>query len=149
MISKPRVKQKDFLYKNFLHKKTIYGQNESYWRKIIHKILNKHNVKPQPWIINEYANGQKIYNGNPIYSARVLDGKAIRIIQEEPKSELMRIAAWVDEAEDGENGKLIELVIALELTKETKAFTLMLIEKWVSEGTTAGIMTSFIEEKLP
>ncbi|BDS13706.1 hypothetical protein [Aureispira anguillae] len=142
------VRDKDFLYKNFLTKKTIYNQNESYWKRYVKNVLKTMEIEPESWLVNEFANGNKVYDGNPIYSAKIVDKKAIRIIQEEPESDVIQIMAWIDEAEDGEQGKLVELVISLELTKKTRELALTLIEKWASETTTKDSMNSFIEELL-
>ena len=111
------VRDKDFLYRNFLTKKTIYNQNESYWKRYVKKVLESAKIEPKLWMTNEFANGNKIYDGNPIYSAKVLEKKAIRIIQEEPESDTLQIAAWVEDTEDENENEIEELVISLELTR--------------------------------
>ena len=97
---------------------------------------------------NEFANGNKIYDGNPIYSAKVLEKKAIRIIQEEPESDTLQIAAWVEDTEDENGNEIEELVISLELTRKTRELALELIQQWVLKTTTKTQMDSFIEQTL-
>jgi hypothetical protein len=141
------VKEKDFLYKNFLVKKVIYNQNESYWKRYVKKALEPKVIEHESWLKNQYANGTKIYDGNPIYSAKLQDGKAIRIIQEEPESETRQITAWMEETEDEHENKVEELVISLELTRDTRKLALELIIVWAS-NISMKKMLSLIEEKI-
>jgi hypothetical protein len=141
------VKEKDFLYKNFLVKKVIYNQNESYWKRYVKKALEPKVIEHESWLKNQYANGTKIYDGNPIYSAKLQDGKAIRIIQEEPESETRQITAWMEETEDEHENKIEELVISLELTRDTRKLALELIIVWAS-NISMKKMLSLIEEKI-
>lgn len=53
------VREKDFLYKNFLEKKTIYNQNESYWKRYVRNALDPKVIEHEFWLKNEYANGIK------------------------------------------------------------------------------------------
>lgn len=142
------VREKDFLYKNFLEKKTIYNQNESYWKRYVRNALDPKVIEHEFWLKNEYANGTKIYDGNPIYSAKLQNRKAIRIIQEEPESDTLQIAAWVKETEDEHENKIEELVISLELTRVTRKLALELIKEWASKKISMEKMMSLIEEKI-
>lgn len=141
------VKEKDFLYKNFLVKKVIYNQNESYWKRYVKKALEPKVIEHESWLKNQYANGTKIYDGNPIYSAKLQHGKAIRIIQEEPESDTRQITAWMEETEDEHENKVEELVISLELTRDTRKLALELIIVWAS-NISMKKMLSLIEEKI-
>jgi len=101
----------------------------------------------ESWLNTEYANGTKIYDGNPIYSAKLENRKAIRIIQEEPESDTRQITAWVEETEDEHENKIEELVISLELTRATRKLALELITAWASKISMKE-MRSLIEEKI-
>lgn len=142
------VREKDFLYKNFLVKKKTYHQNESYWKRYVRKALEHKAIEHEFWLKNEYANGTKIYDGNPIYSAKLQHRKAIRIIQEEPESDTRQIAAWVKETEDEHENKIEELVISLELTRDTRKLALELIIAWASDTVSMKKMNSLIEKKI-
>jgi hypothetical protein len=142
------VREKDFLYKNFLVKKTIYNQNESYWERYVRNALEPKVIEHEFWLENEYANGTKIYDGNPIYSAKLQNRKAIRIIQEEPESDTRQIAAWVEETEDEHENKIEELVISLELTRDTRKLALDLIKTWASNTISMKKMQSLIAKKI-
>lgn len=137
-----------FLFKNFLQKRTIYGQTESYWKRSILPILKDEGIQPQDWLSSEFANGQKFYDGNPIYNAKILEKKAIRIIQEEPESTSLQISAWIDDTEDKNGNKLDELVISLELTRESKKIALDLIQSWISPSMDTTNMSAFIDKKI-
>ncbi|CAA6800596.1 MAG: Unknown protein [uncultured Aureispira sp.] len=141
------VREKDFLYKNFLVKKMIYNQNESYWKRYVRNALEPKVIEHESWLENEYANGTKIYDGNPIYSAKLHNQKAIRIIQEEPESDTRQIAAWVEETEDEHENKIEELVISLELTRDTRKLALELIKEWASKISMQKMLL-LIEEKI-
>lgn len=142
------VREKDFLYKNFLVKKKIYSQNESYWKRYVRNVLEPKVIEHEFWLKNEYANGTKIYDGNPIYSVKLQNKKAIRIIQEEPESDTLQISAWVKETEDEHENKIEELVISLELTRVTRVLALELIKAWASDGVSMKKMMSLIPEKI-
>lgn len=142
------VREKDFLYKNFLVKKKIYSQNEFYWKRYVRNVLEPKVIEHEFWLKNEYANGTKIYDGNPIYSVKLQNKKAIRIIQEEPESDTLQISAWVKETEDEHENKIEELVISLELTRVTRALALELIKAWASDGVSMKKMMSLIPEKI-
>lgn len=142
------VREKDFLYKNFLVKKIIYNQNESYWKRYVRDALSPEVIENESWLENEYANGTKIYDGNPIYSVKLQNKKAIRIIQEEPESDTRQIAAWVEETEDEHKNRIEELVISLELTRDTRKLTLELIKEWASDAISMKEMVVLIKKKI-
>lgn len=142
------LKHNKFLYKNFLTKSSLYGQVESYWERRIDKILKEQKLSPRKWIENNYADGRKIRNGNPIYSAIISSDKTIRLIQEEPESETIEIGAWIDNAQDIEGNKYKELVVSLELTKQTKVMALAIIERWVEDDADEINMQEFISKTL-
>jgi hypothetical protein len=126
------------LYGNFLKDQRLYGQVESYWNRHVLEVLNGMSISPKKWIENTYANGRKIRNGNPIYNAILNPGRAVRIIQEAPEEVYtgMEIEAWLDNTQDIDGNELKELVISLELTKETKNLAIQLIKYWANEKTT-------------
>ena len=82
-------------------------------------------LKPEKYDFDEYiatsdGYGNEFYDGNPIYNFKVDKlNKGVRIIQEEPEESSIQLSAWIEETELA-NGKTIdELVINMELTKET------------------------------
>lgn len=140
-------KNKDFLYQNFLNNATVYKQNEAYWARLVQQTLAPYDIQPKPWLNKYYGDGSPMLDGNPIYDALLGNGKALRIIQVAPDSEDVLISAWMNTTEKEEGEDLEELVVHLQLTKATKAVTLLLLERWlVTEDKKA--MEAFIESTL-
>ena len=79
-------------------------------------------------------NGEKEYDGNPIFSAFIPETeRAIRIIQVSPGEEGDDISAWIDDIELGKKAKKTkELVLDLKLSKEAK----MLAKDFLQSGHT-------------
>ena len=117
-----------FLYKDFLNNKKIYVLNVGYWTKLFNKILKSTGISYQRWLNLQFNNGLGFYDGNPMFDVLVENKrKAIRIIQEYPENESISISAWIDETETPLKEKILELVIDLELSKESKNIA----EKWI------------------
>ncbi len=141
-----------FLFQNFLEDKRIYVFNQNYWKKTVKPFLQK-NIKPAAAENNiaedphniyntAFADGQKMYDGNPIFSTFVSQNKTLRIVQEEPESEHPAITAWTEKS-DFDNRK--ELVIVLELSDLTKKIAARLIEHWAKDATDEKSMAAFID----
>ncbi len=142
------MKLVDILFEGFLKNKHVYILNQYYWEKLANKILPPEKVKQKYWHNNQFANGAKIYDGNPIFSIVLASGKAIRIIQENPESDVPEIAAWVQETEYKKNTLLKELVISLELSRKTKDLAIELIKDWADHNVTQSKMEMLIDATL-
>lgn len=58
------------LYANFLDNKKVYNLAQAHWSKLLNSILKEHAYTFNPYI-NQIQNGQKEYDGNPIFSAYI------------------------------------------------------------------------------
>jgi hypothetical protein len=92
-----------------------------------------------------FANGTAFFDGNPIFQALFeKENKAIRIIQEEPESHEVEISAWLNQIEIKED-TITELVIALELSKESQKIAEDLIKAWIVRNVSTIEMQSLID----
>ena len=128
-----------FLYKNFLINKRVYSLNQNWYVKLVEKITHK---KPSLFYNNQFNNGEKDYDGNPVFSTK-LGNRLLRIIQEKPESNTPFLTAWVDTATDK---NINELVISLELSNATKPLLEKLIKKWLVEKVDEKIMEGYIKQ---
>jgi hypothetical protein len=129
-----------FLYKNFLTNKKTYNLNEAFYNRLFRKITG---LKPVPYYNTRYNNGEKFYDGNPIFSA-LFGGRLLRIIQEEPESQRPFLRATLEKTPEEE---IDELVIILELSQEVKPLLEELIRKWLVDALQKEDMARFIQEK--
>jgi hypothetical protein len=137
------------LYSNFLENKKVYNLNVGFWQKIFNKILKEKNYSFQKKSNTTFANGLSFYDGNPIFDAIIAQPhKAIRIIQEEPTSQKIEISAWVEDTELEKRQKIEELVISLELSRETKMIVQDFIKAWVIDNFSRQKMEKFISQKI-
>lgn len=130
-----------FLYANFLKDKRVYSLNEGFYAKIIKRLTKD---TPSSFFNTQFRNGEKFYDGNPMYSVLV-DDRILRIIQEEPESDQLHITAWLDKATDKD---LDELVISLELSKEATSILELLIKKWLVERLEKVQMQKIIDQAI-
>jgi len=138
----------EHLFKNFLEDQNVYILNVSYWQKTVTKILaESHWQKMQfkEYLNTSFANGTPFLDGNPIFNAVFENNKAIRIIQEEPESNEVAIAAWLDQVEDE---TIPELVITLELSKESKQIADDFIKAWIVENVDVKKMQRLIDKTI-
>lgn len=140
------------LFKNFLEDKNVYILNISYWQKTVTKILaesHRQNTPFKEYLNTSFANGTQFLDGNPIFNA-VFEkpNKAIRIIQEEPESNEVVIAAWLDQVEKENKTTIPELVIALELSKESQKIADYFIEAWIAENVDVEKMQRLIDQTI-
>jgi len=137
-----------FLFENFLNNKKVYALNEIFWARQLDKLLPSGSIEKKNWLHTRYANGKKMYNGNPIFSVLIKPDKAIRIIQEQPESDQPEIGAWVD-IREGENGHQVqELVISMELSDVTRDLAIQLMRTWSTMRISAGEMEVAIQERV-
>lgn len=122
------IRSKD--YKDFLTKATVYKRAQALWKQLFDNYLNEY----EEWVVNRYANGKEIRDGNPINSA--LSGNiAIRIIQLDYKIDNPLFVAWTDKRNFNDL-EITEFVIALQLYHHTYQTAEELIESFVSEKLT-------------
>ncbi len=134
----------NFLFPNFLEDKRTYALNQNYWKKLTESIIQK-NIKSNNIYTTTFANGLKMYDGNPIFSINLDQNKTVRIIQEEPESTNPEITAWIeDSAFEGQQ----ELVIVLELSNLTKKTALDFISFWAKKGVSKNEMEKLIDERV-
>jgi hypothetical protein len=123
-----RVKKLIFYYKDFLSSPQQYDECELYWKNIAKEILKEDFVNYTEWFKNVFGNGKKIEDGNPIFTLKhSTKNKAIRIIQEEPKSKRPFLYGWLEKAEEG---KLDVFVLVVELSNQTEPEIRKLIFEW-------------------
>lgn len=128
-----------FLYKNFLTDPLVYRLNEGFYARLYKEVTKE---KPRSFFNVRFKNGEREQDGNPIFSA-LAHQRLVRIIQEEPTSEKPYITAWLDKATEED---LDELVIALELSAETKPVLKELLAKWMVEKVTVNEMKKFVQQ---
>jgi len=122
-----------FLFRNFLTDKRVYHLNQTFWKKEIQKALGKDYLTLKPWVNDTFNNGRPFYDGNPIFSARLSSNKALRIVQEEPESPTVEFGFWTQKTTFGKDHPVEELVIALELSRESQRLALEVIKEWMKE----------------
>lgn len=132
-----------FLHKNFLEDNRIYSLAKNWWKRefkkqILVKKSNSDENKNSDWILNwhndSYNNGKKFRDGNPIFTAfSVSSQKLVRIIQQEIENEnnqdVIEISAWLDKGFYPKE-ETPELVISLQLSKESSKIAFDWIKKW-------------------
>ena len=122
-----------FLYADFLENKRAYNLAQASWNRLLSSLLREYGYTYTPYI-NQMQNGEKEYDGNPIFSAFIPEiERAIRIIQVSPDEEGDDISAWIDDIELGKKDKTKktkELVLDLKLSKEARMLAKDLIGKW-------------------
>ena len=131
----------NFLFQDFLSNKKTYHLNEAYYNRIFRKITG---VKPTPYYNTQFNNGEKFYDGNPVFST-LTGGRLLRIIQEEPESPHPFLRATLEKTPEKE---IDELVITLELSQEVKPMLEALIRKWIVDAAEKEAMSAFIQETL-
>lgn len=116
-------------FKNFLSSEEVYKDNQQYWKSIIRKITNN---DYKDWVINSFANGNEIKDGNPLFACSFGNNKALRIIQEKRNSFSPIFASWTSNYQfDDDETEIDELVIALQPYKETYTYTSQLINAFL------------------
>ena len=138
-----------FLYKDFLEDKRIYNLHVGYWRRYLRRVLRHRGDLVFDWMNTSFGNGTHFYDGNPIITVLLKnDRKALRIIQEEPETDEVQIGAWLGDIEH-EGMCYKELVISLELSKETKRIAQKIIERWIGNANlSSSKMSIFIDQVL-
>lgn len=126
------------LYPSFLDNKRVYNLNQAYWRRLLSDLIKDTDLSFQPYLNTISANGNKEYDGNPIFNAYFPTlNKAIRVIQDTPEEGAADLSTWMDQIELEEGQPPIqELVIAVTLSRETAAQAQELMHQWIVERRT-------------
>ena len=137
------------LFETFLEDNQIYQLNMTYWQESVQNICYYPSENLKTYLNPNFANGTFCFDGNPIFHA-ILEqqNKAIRIIQEEPESEEVEITAWLEESIAFKDKKIPELVIALELSKESKPIADYFIKAWIVDNVDVKTMQQLIDKTL-
>lgn len=137
------------LYKHFLESKKIYNLNVGFWTQIANKISRSASLTYTKWVNDEFSNGTKFFDGNPIFSAYLKEQKkALRIIQNVATSNTTEISAWIEKTENEKKECIVEFVIDLELTTSSKEIAIDFLKKWIIENMSLENMESYIAKKL-
>ena len=123
-----------FLYTNFLDNKNVYNLAQASWNRLLSSVLKTHGYTHSPYI-NQVQNGEKEYDGNPIFSAFIPEiGRAIRIIQVSPLEEGDHISAWIDTINMNEQEQQTEeLVLDIKLSRDARIVAKKLIKQWIEK----------------
>jgi hypothetical protein len=115
------------LYPNFLVNKNVYSLNVEHWSRLLNSVTDARGMSVEEnTLTTTFNNGNCFFDGNPIFDAIIDNHRAVRIIQQAPENDELNISAWIDEREF--DGKILkELVIDLELTEESQAKALQLL----------------------
>ena len=138
------------LYKDFLNNKRVYNLTQGSWRRLLNSLLKDLGYTHQPYL-NEFQNGKKEYDGNPIFNAYIPEiNRAIRIIQVSPKEEGADISAWIDDIElNGKSKRKTtkELVLDIKLSKKAKYTATELMKAWIQKQLDASSIDNLLEAK--
>ncbi len=120
------------LFRNFLNNKDVYYQNIDFWKSMVYTLLSSENIEFERYLTETKPDGTLYMDGNPIYNFKVKNStRAVRIIQEQPESESVEFAAWLNSFELSDQTIVDELVISMELSHETAIMTIDLINTWI------------------
>jgi hypothetical protein len=138
------------LFPDFLDHPEIYDDAEAHWKARFDALAEKYHFTYTPYINVFASNGNKLRDGNPIFSAEVKNlNRAVRIIQEAlEQPDDFFISAWLDTFPIDEDNPLNELVIPLVLSEETQELAERLIVHWLVEGRGKEEMERVLEEEL-
>ncbi|MBI9039517.1 MAG: hypothetical protein JEY97_15420 [Bacteroidales bacterium] len=138
-----------YLFPDFLKEKIVYQTCRLFWQVKIEDFLEKNKItNAKPYLNTTFSNGYDFFNGNPIVNYYIENlGKAIRIIQEEPNRDAIKLSAWIDDFET-DNMEAKELVISIQLTPDSENLTFDFISKWVVDNYSAEKMEKYIDLKM-
>ena len=135
------------LYANFLEDRRVYGLAKTDWKRFFDQLAAAHGFS-----YRAYINDANDYDGNPIFSAYILEkNRAVRVIQIDPHEveDNFLTTAWMDTVELEEGQAVVdELVIYTVLSVETKVRCAALIEEWILGEVTVEGMEGRIEAVL-
>ena len=136
----------NYIFKDFLDNKEVYKENVNFWDSIISDLLTSEHYKFDSYIATSDGFGNEFYDGNPIFNFKIDRlNKAVRIIQEEVEESNVQFSAWINQTTLSNEQAIDELVIHLELTKETAFLTIDLINAWILNDLTIFRMKRYIK----
>lgn len=141
------------IFDDFLDNSERYEACERYWEQLVSTIAESlgQTGEWQRWIPLHYADGTPFeLDGNPIIDGRSQAlNRAFRIIQHRAVGDELEIAAWVKSYEE-EYSDLPreELVINLNLSKESEQIARALLLKWMTPTTSKDEMQLFIRDSI-
>lgn len=115
-------------FKDFMTSHDVYESNKNYWDTFVNEISEN---DLDDWVINRYANGTEINDGNPLFACKFSNAKALRIIQEPRNPYSPVFASWNSQYLIDDN-LINELIIALQPYQETYRNSQELIEKYIN-----------------
>ena len=135
-----------YIFKDFLDNKDVYKKNVTLWDSIINGLLKPEKYDFKGYIATSDGFGNEFYDGNPIANFMVEKlNKGVRIIQEEHGESSKQFSAWLAETELANGETIDELVIDIELTKETIYLAIDLINAWILNDLTKFRMKRYIQ----
>lgn len=138
------------LFPDFLDQPASYDAAEMLWKARFDALAAKYQFAYAPYV-NVFAhNGNKLRDGNPIFSAEVKAlHRGVRIIQEgSAEQDDLFISAWLDTLPIAEDNPLNELVIPLVLSEETLEVAERLIVHWLVEQCSKEEMERVLRQEL-
>lgn len=118
------------MFQNFLTDDKVYDELEKFWIQMFEDILTSTGEKLNDWFVPFYtttfSNGQKFFDGNPIFSAKSkICQKSVRVIQYKLITENGELVVWFDEMEKN------ELVISCQLSNAIWREVMAVIETFI------------------
>ena len=138
----------DYLYKDFLENASVYDRATDFWKSVVNTLLSAENQSYHDYLTVTRKDGSLYRDGNPIFHFQI-EGteRAVRIIQEEAETDGVEIAAWLDKI-DSNGATIHELIISLELTRESAFIATDLINAWAVNQLTKDKMERYINKAL-
>lgn len=128
-----RLSSHEIMFPKFLHDHKEYEACEAFWHKLVKDVIGGDMKTYRTWYKNEFANGKKIMDGNPIFSLVNMEKKkAIRIIQQEPELQFSFLHGIIEDGKEA-NVKIKVLTLVLELSTEILQSCRTLIKDWFND----------------
>jgi len=115
------------LFKDFMSSNKNYEINQNFWEIKIREFVDE---KLEVWVVNKFANGNEIKDGNPLFSCKLSQDKALRIIQDKRNPYSPVFTSWVKNY-DIEGRNIEELVITLQPYSNTYSDATDLIQRYL------------------
>ena len=127
------------MFPNFLRDTAQYRAAEEFWEELWNSQIERGGLSADwvKWLNTEYSDGTSFGDGNPIFTRISLrDGRAVRVILTEPRSNIVALDYWIEETSSGGSPDLCirELVISCELSAGAAQIATELIWAWVRNG---------------
>lgn len=128
-----------FLYRDFLKKKSTYNLSQGYWTRMFKAHLDLEPSRYNRMFENMDVNGNKIYDGNPVFTfVDLRTRRAVRIIQTDSSERdlqiIRKLQFWWDTYSfpaENEFHLLDEIVIGMYLTSESSKLAISILQMWL------------------